>query len=153
MLLLQKPTLLLVDEPAAGMTDTETMRTADLLKSLAGRHTVGVVEHDMDFVEALECRVSVLHEGTVIAEGSHAHVSGDSHIETWHQFTGDEGRVTNDPMEATYIGFEMWVKAVEKAGTTDVDSVRPALYGTAVPNLTGGTAVIGLDTLGRFVQD
>ena len=80
MLLLQKPTLLLVDEPAAGMTDTETMRTADLLKSLAGRHTVVVVEHDMDFVEALECRVSVLHEGTVIAEGSHAHVSGDSHV-------------------------------------------------------------------------
>ena len=64
----------------------------------------------------------------------------DEFIETWHQFTGDEGRVTNDPMEATYIGFEMWVKAVEKAGTTDVDSVRPALYGTAVPNLTGGTA-------------
>ena len=80
MLLLQKPTLLLVDEPAAGMTDTETMRTADLLKSLAGRHTVVVVEHDMDFVEALECRVSVLHEGTVIAEGSHAHVSGDSQV-------------------------------------------------------------------------
>ena len=80
MLLLQKPTLLLVDEPAAGMTDTETMRTADLLKSLAGRHTVVVVEHDMDFVEALECRVSVLHEGTVIAEGSHAHVSSDSHV-------------------------------------------------------------------------
>ena len=66
----------------------------------------------------------------------------DEFIETWHQFTGDEGRVTNDPMEATYIGFEMWVKAVEKAGTTDVDSVRPALYGTAVPNLTGGTAVM-----------
>ena len=66
----------------------------------------------------------------------------DEFIETWHQFTGDDGRVTNDPMEATYIGFEMWVKAVEKAGTTDVDSVRPALYGTAVPNLTGGTAVM-----------
>jgi urea transport system substrate-binding protein len=66
----------------------------------------------------------------------------DDFIEAWHQFTGDDGRVTNDPMEATYIGFEMWVKAVEKAGTTDVDSVRPALYGTAVPNLTGGTAVM-----------
>jgi urea transport system substrate-binding protein len=66
----------------------------------------------------------------------------DEFIQAWHEFTGDASRVTNDPMEATYIGFEMWAKAVEKAGTTEVDSVRSAIYGTAVPNLTGGTAVM-----------
>jgi len=66
----------------------------------------------------------------------------DEFIEAWHAFTGDKKRVTNDPMEATYIGFKMWVKAVEKAGTTEVDAVRSAIYGTAVPNLTGGTAVM-----------
>ena len=66
----------------------------------------------------------------------------DEFIKAWHEFTGDKDRVTNDPMEATYIGFKMWAKAVEKAGTTDVDAVRPAIYGTAVPNLTGGTAVM-----------
>ena len=66
----------------------------------------------------------------------------DEFIKAWHEFTGDESRVTNDPMEATYIGFEMWAQAVEKAGTTDVDAVRLAIYGTAVPNLTGGTAVM-----------
>ena len=66
----------------------------------------------------------------------------DEFIEAWHSFTGDTARVTNDPMEATYIGFEMWAKAVQKAGTTAVEKVRPALYGTAVPNLTGGTAVM-----------
>ncbi|HAD09318.1 MAG TPA: urea ABC transporter substrate-binding protein, partial [Porticoccaceae bacterium] len=64
----------------------------------------------------------------------------ESFIESWHTFIKDEKRVTNDPMEATYIGFKMWVKAVEKAGTTEVDKVRPAMYGITVPNLTGGTA-------------
>lgn len=66
----------------------------------------------------------------------------DEFIEAWHAFTKDEKRVTNDPMEATYIGFNMWAKAVENAGTTDVDAVRSAIYGVAVPNLTGGTAVM-----------
>jgi len=61
-------------------------------------------------------------------------------IKKWHTFIKDEKRVTNDPMEATYIGFNMWAKAVEKAGTTEVDKVRPAMYGIKVPNLTGGTA-------------
>ena len=70
MLLLQEPKVLLVDEPAAGMTDAETLKTAELLKSLAGEHTVMVVEHDMEFVEALGCKVTVLHEGHVLAEGS-----------------------------------------------------------------------------------
>jgi urea transport system substrate-binding protein len=63
-------------------------------------------------------------------------------IEKWHAFIGDEKRVTNDPMEATYIGFNMWKQAVEQAGTTDVDAVRQAMYGQEVANLTGGTAVM-----------
>nr|WP_230426546.1 urea ABC transporter substrate-binding protein [Gemmobacter aquarius] len=61
-------------------------------------------------------------------------------IKQWHTFIGDDKRTTNDPMEATYIGFQMWVQAVEKAGTTDVDAVRDAMYGQEVKNLTGGTA-------------
>jgi urea transport system substrate-binding protein len=61
-------------------------------------------------------------------------------IAAWHDFIGDTSRVTNDPMEAHYIGFTMWVQAVEKAGTTDVDAVRSAMYGLQVPNLTGGIA-------------
>jgi len=61
-------------------------------------------------------------------------------IENWHKFIKDDKRVTNDPMEATYIGFNLWVKAVEKAGTTDVDAVRKAIIGLEVPNLTGGMA-------------
>lgn len=61
-------------------------------------------------------------------------------IEKWHAFIKDKKRVTNDPMEATYIGFKMWAQAVEKAGSTEVDKVRPAMYGMTVPNLTGGTA-------------
>jgi len=62
----------------------------------------------------------------------------DSFIETWHTFIKDEKRVTNDPMEAHYIGFNMWVKAVEKAGTTDPSAVQDAIIGVSVPNLTGG---------------
>lgn len=68
--------------------------------------------------------------------------ANDAFIADWKKYIGDEKRVTNDPMEATYIGFEMWVKAVEKAGTTEVDAVEQALIGVAVPNLTGGTAVM-----------
>ncbi|WAJ70416.1 urea ABC transporter substrate-binding protein [Catenovulum adriaticum] len=63
-------------------------------------------------------------------------------IANWKKFIGDDKRVTNDPMEATYIGFKMWAKAVEKAGTTDVDAVEQAMIGITVPNLTGGTAVM-----------
>ncbi|MBL6599801.1 MAG: urea ABC transporter substrate-binding protein [Alphaproteobacteria bacterium] len=63
-------------------------------------------------------------------------------IAKWHAFIKDEKRVTNDPMEAHYIGFNMWVKAVEKSGTTDVDTVRSAMYGITYPNLTGGVAVM-----------
>ncbi len=64
-------------------------------------------------------------------------------IETWQAFTGDENRVTNDPMEAHYIGFNMWVKAVEAAGTTDTDPVLEAMIGVAVPNLSGGYSSMG----------
>ena len=63
-------------------------------------------------------------------------------IEKWQTFIGSEERVTNDPMEAHYIGFNMWVKAVEAAGTTDADAVIDALPGIEVPNLTGGTSVM-----------
>lgn len=59
-------------------------------------------------------------------------------VQTWKAFTKDENRVTNDPMEAHYIGFNMWVKAVEKAGTTETDAVEEAIIGIAVPNLSGG---------------
>ena len=63
-------------------------------------------------------------------------------IKKWHAFIKDEKRVTNDPMEAHYIGFSMWVQAVKQAGTTDVDAVRQAMYGQEVKNLTGGTSVM-----------
>ncbi len=68
--------------------------------------------------------------------------ANDEFISKWHAFIKDEKRVTNDPMEAHYIGFKMWVAAVEKAGTTDPAAVEKAMIGLAVPNLTGGTAVM-----------
>ncbi|WP_374421683.1 urea ABC transporter substrate-binding protein [Paracoccus sp. (in: a-proteobacteria)] len=66
-------------------------------------------------------------------------------IDAWHAYTGKKDRVTNDPMEAHYIGFNMWVKAVEKAGSTDPDKVIDAMVGIEVPNLSGGTAIMGKD--------
>jgi urea transport system ATP-binding protein len=80
MLLAQDPRLLLVDEPAAGMSLPERERTADLLKRLARTRAVVVVEHDMEFVRRLECRVTVLHEGRVLAEGSLDHVTADPEV-------------------------------------------------------------------------
>ncbi len=68
--------------------------------------------------------------------------ANDEFIAKWHKFIKNKDRVTNDPMEATYIGFKAWAKAVEKAKTTDVDKVRSAMYGIKVPNLTGGTAEV-----------
>jgi len=70
MLLMQNPKLLLIDEPAAGMTHQEMDRTTELLTSLAGNHSVVVVEHDMDFIRAIARKVTVLHQGSVLAEGS-----------------------------------------------------------------------------------
>jgi urea transport system ATP-binding protein len=80
MLLMQEPQLLLIDEPVAGMTPQETERTAELLVSLAGRHSVVVVEHDMDFVRSIARRVTVLHEGRVLAEGDIDSVQADPRV-------------------------------------------------------------------------
>jgi len=68
-----------------------------------------------------------------------------SFIEAWHKFIGDDARVTNDPMEAHYIGFNMWVNAATAAGSTEVDAVRTAMYGQEFPNLTGGTSVMNVN--------
>jgi len=80
MLLAQDPKLLLVDEPVAGMTDAETVETADLLREIAKNHSVVVVEHDMSFVRALGVRVTCLHEGSVLAEGSIDDVSNNERV-------------------------------------------------------------------------
>ncbi len=80
MLLAQDPKLLLVDEPVAGMTDAETVETARLLKDIARTHSVIVVEHDMHFVRELGVKVTCLHEGSVLSEGSLDHVSSDPRV-------------------------------------------------------------------------
>lgn len=77
MLLAQDPRLLLVDEPAAGMTAEEREKTTDILKRAAQTRAVVVVEHDMEFVRRLDCKVTVLHEGSVLAEGSLDHVTAN----------------------------------------------------------------------------
>ena len=80
MLLAQEPRLLLVDEPAAGMTLAEREHTTDILKEAAKTRAVVVVEHDMEFVRRLECKVTVLHEGSVLAEGSLDHVTANQDV-------------------------------------------------------------------------
>ena len=80
MLLAQEPRLLLVDEPVAGMTDSETEQTAELLREINKTRSVVVVEHDMAFVRALGVKVTVLHEGSVLSEGSIDHVSEDPRV-------------------------------------------------------------------------
>ncbi len=80
MLLAQDPQLLLVDEPAAGMTPAEREHTTDLLREAAKTRAVVVVEHDMEFVRRLDCRVTVLHEGSVLAEGSIDHVTQNQEV-------------------------------------------------------------------------
>jgi urea transport system ATP-binding protein len=80
MLLAQDPKLLLVDEPVAGMTDVETHQTAELLKEINKEKTVMVVEHDMTFVRELGVKVTCLHEGTVLAEGTIDQVSGNERV-------------------------------------------------------------------------
>jgi len=79
-LLMQDPKLLLLDEPVAGMTDYETERTAELVQSLAGKHSVVVVEHDMQFVASIARTVTVLHEGKVLAEGPMDRVRSDDRV-------------------------------------------------------------------------
>lgn len=82
MLLAQNAKLLLVDEPAAGMTDEETHRTGELLLSLAGKHTIVVIEHDMGFVRQISAgrKVTVLHQGSVLCDGSVDHVQNDERV-------------------------------------------------------------------------
>lgn len=80
MLLMQNPFLLLIDEPAAGMTHQEMDKTVELLSSLTGEHSVVVVEHDMDFVRALNAPVTVLHQGTVLAEGDMEKIQNDPKV-------------------------------------------------------------------------
>ena len=80
MLLMQEPKLLLLDEPVAGMSDDETERTGELLLSLAGQHSLVVVEHDMAFIAKIARKVTVLHEGSVIAEGPMREVQNDARV-------------------------------------------------------------------------
>ena len=80
MLLAQNPKVLLVDEPAAGMTDEETHRTGELLLSLEGKHSIVVIEHDMTFVRQLARKVTVLHQGSVLCEGAVDEVQNDERV-------------------------------------------------------------------------
>jgi len=80
MLLAQDPKLLLVDEPAAGMTDEETHKTGELLLSLEGKHSIVVIEHDMTFVRQIARKVTVLHQGTVLCEGTVDQVQNDERV-------------------------------------------------------------------------
>ena len=80
MLLGQKPDLMLVDEPVAGLTDEETDLTADLLKSLSGENTVVVIDHDMEFIRRLDSNVSVLNQGTVLCEGTMDTIQNDKKV-------------------------------------------------------------------------
>jgi urea transport system ATP-binding protein len=97
MLLAQDPDLLLVDEPVAGLSEEETDRTGALLRSLAGDHTVLVIEHDMDFIHELDCPVTVLHEGHVLCEGSMEAVQNDPRV--IEVYLGVEDDAPPEPMQ------------------------------------------------------
>ena len=80
MLVAQAPDVILLDEPVAGLTDEETARTADLIKSLAGDHTVVVIEHDMEFIRDLGAPVTVLHQGQLLTQGMIDEVKADPRV-------------------------------------------------------------------------
>ena len=80
MLLTQEPKLLLVDEPAAGMTTEERQQTVKILKKLSLKKSIIVVEHDMEFIKDLECNVTVLHDGSILSEGTINEVSNDENV-------------------------------------------------------------------------
>lgn len=80
MLVMQEPRVLLVDEPVSGMTHMEMDKTAELLNSLAGAHTVVVVEHDIDFVRSIAQEVTVLHQGTVLAHGTMDQIQANEEV-------------------------------------------------------------------------
>jgi urea transport system ATP-binding protein len=80
MLLMQNPMLLLVDEPVAGMTRQEMERTAELLTSLAGQRSIIVVEHDMDFIRSIAKKVTVMHQGTILAEGTMDEIQNNDRV-------------------------------------------------------------------------
>ena len=80
MLLAQKPNLLLIDEPAAGMTTEERQQTVKILKKLSLKKSIIVVEHDMEFIKDLECNVTVLHDGSILSEGTINEVSNDENV-------------------------------------------------------------------------
>jgi urea transport system ATP-binding protein len=80
MLLMQEPKVMLVDEPIAGMTHQEIERTAELLLSLQGQHSIIVVEHDMEFVRSIASKVTVLHEGSVLTEGTMDEIQNDPRV-------------------------------------------------------------------------
>ena len=80
MLVAQSPDIILLDEPVAGLTDEETNKTAELIKSLAGEHTVVVIEHDMEFIRDLAAPVTVLHQGQLLTEGSLDEVKSDPKV-------------------------------------------------------------------------
>lgn len=80
MVMAQSPRLIILDEPAAGMTDDETHKTGEMVKMLAGEHTLIVIEHDMDFVEQIADKVTVLHQGKVLAEGTYNEIKENSEV-------------------------------------------------------------------------
>jgi urea transport system ATP-binding protein len=90
MLLAQSPKIMLVDEPAAGMSDEETDRTGELLLSLEGKHSIIVIEHDMEFVRQIARRITVLHQGSVLKEGVFDSVKNDP--EVIEVYLGRQGR-------------------------------------------------------------